>query len=409
MVAALLTAIGSWLPDIAQPPVDNGGMLLGVTHAQHSLDPSLPDAERQAGERILSASPMLQNQHIMGFGALNPEPSPGQYDWSSLDDRIGLIRRTQGTAVLTLCCAPDWMKGGKAGSTDWTKLTDAPLPEHYKDFAALAAKVAQRYPEVRYFQVWNELKGFWNTAGNTWDAKGFTDFYNQVYDAVKKVRPDAQVGGPYAVFTLFSSGNPNSMITGPYGRVDERVLAFYRYWNDHAHGADFVAVDGSTTTWDKGMQTTPAEADAFYTDVTRWVRNLTGLPVWWSEFYPTAAADNDQARSAATLDAIAHAEEAGAAAMLLWQPEASPDLPYGALWTDPGTGKVAPTSLTEAWQWLVPRLRAKTVKVVRDVEDNLLKFVGPSQTLTVNLSASAQLLHEGGTTITLGPFAVNLG
>ncbi|HVV11408.1 hypothetical protein [Amycolatopsis sp.] len=408
MVAVLITALGSWLPAFPARPVSEDGLLLGVTHTQYSLDSWLPAPDREAGERILGATPMMQNQHLMGFGVLNPEPSPGGYDWSSLDDRMALISRTGGIPVLTLCCAPDWMKGGEAGTTDWSKLTDAPLPGHYADFAELAARAAQRYPQVRYFQVWNELKGFWDETGNNWDAAGFTAFYNQVYDAVKRVRPDALIGGPYAVFDIYADARPSGL-AGPYGTVDRRVLDLYRYWNEHKHGADFVSVDASTRTKDQGLITSPAAASAIYADVTRWVHTLTGLPVWWAEFYPDAGADSDQARAAATLDAVARAAEAGAAAMLLWGPQAEDDLPYGALWTNPAAGAVEPTSLTAAWNWLVPRLRAKQVRVVRDVPGSLLKFTDAGQTLTVNLSGSARLLREGAATVGLAPFGITVG
>jgi hypothetical protein len=76
-----------------------------------------------------------------------------------LDSRIALIRRTGGTPVTTLCCVPDWMKGGRPGTTDWSKLEVAPAPGHYADFAALAATIARRYPFVRHFLflVWNEF------------------------------------------------------------------------------------------------------------------------------------------------------------------------------------------------------------------------------------------------------------
>ena len=71
------------------------------------------------------------------------------------------MRGTGGTKIITLCGAPDWMKGGKAGQTDWNKLEVAPTPNHYADFAQLAKQIALRYPDVQYFQVWNELKGMW--------------------------------------------------------------------------------------------------------------------------------------------------------------------------------------------------------------------------------------------------------
>lgn len=391
------------------------GMVLGVTHTQFSLDPQLAPRLRAEGERLLGATPLLQNQHLMGWGAGNPEPRPGSYDWSDLDVRMNLVERTGGTGVLTLCCAPDWMKGGPAGTTDWNRLAVAPLPGHYQDFANLAAEAARRYPRVRYFQVWNELKGFWDEHANTWDAAGFTTFYNAVYDAVKRVRPDAKIGGPYVVFTTYASTNPPSPLSGAYGSVDPRVLELVRYWHEHKHGADFVAVDASTATRDEGLIASTAEAGAIYSDVTRWVHGLTGLPVWWSEFYPEAPpdagdapGDADRARAVVCLDAVARAAEAGAAAMLLWRPQDDGELPYAALWTRPGSA-IRPTSLTEAWTWLAPRLRDRSVRVVRDEAAGLVRFEGGDGRLTLNVSGSSALLGSGDQVRTLAPYSLAFG
>jgi hypothetical protein len=406
MVTGLVTALVTWLPIgggvLGEPAAGPEDMTLGVTHAQYSLDSWLSPQDRANGEKILGATPLLQNQHIMGFGVGNPEPSPGVYDWSRLDERMNLITRTAGTPVITLCCAPDWMKGGKPGTTNWDNLAVAPQREHYADFAKLAAKVAVRYPQVHYFQVWNELKGFWDDASADWDITDFTDFYNQVYDAVKRVRPDAKIGGPYVVLNLFASTSHPSTMKGAYGVVDQRSLDAICYWNEHKHGADFVALDASTQTRDKGLITSPSAASAIYSDATKWAKDLTGLPVWWSEFYPDAPEDTDQARAVVTLDAVARAAEAGASAMLLWQPEASDDLPYSALWTKPPD--IKPTCLTEAWTWLAPRLKDGSVQVVRDVADDLVRFVDGTQTLTLNISASAALQGDEA----LPPFSITL-
>jgi hypothetical protein len=182
-------------------PIGISQLAMGVTHTQYSLDGWGDPTAVAAGKQVLRASTVFQNQHLMGWGADNPEPWPGVYRWASLDSRVKLMRDTGGTMVLTLCGAPDWMKGGTAGSTDWSKLDRAPTPGHYGDFARLAQRTALRYPDVRYFQVWNELKGFYNPALNRWDYEGYTAFYNRVYDAVKSVRPDARIGGPYVVLT----------------------------------------------------------------------------------------------------------------------------------------------------------------------------------------------------------------
>ncbi len=121
------------------------GLGWGFTHTQYSADQGA-DSGRKAASALLSGHPMPQNQHTMGWGAGNPEPSPGRYDFADLDRRIALMRRTGTAPVLTLCCAPDWMKGGEPGRTDWLQkaLETAPTPEHYKDFAALAGKIARR-------------------------------------------------------------------------------------------------------------------------------------------------------------------------------------------------------------------------------------------------------------------------
>lgn len=119
----------------------------GFTHTQFSADEGSKSAVERVEER-LGEQPLPQIQHIMGWGADNPEPVKGRYDFEEMDRRIDFVRATGGTPVVTLCCAPDWMKGGRSGadSTDWSQaaLETAPEPEHFADYAALAATVARR-------------------------------------------------------------------------------------------------------------------------------------------------------------------------------------------------------------------------------------------------------------------------
>ena len=162
-------------------------LALGVTHAQYSLDSGGNQEIVAEAKALLRSSCHYQNQHIMGWGALNPNPEPGIYRWESLDRRIALIRSMNAVPVITLCAAPDWMKGGQPGETDWSQIEVAPLPEHYHDFAKLAKLVAQRYPDVKHYQVWNEMKGFWSREANNWDYVNYTRMYNMVYDALKRL------------------------------------------------------------------------------------------------------------------------------------------------------------------------------------------------------------------------------
>jgi hypothetical protein len=369
-------------------------MELGVTHTQDSLDTSEPDQARSRGQAILANnSAIWQNVHLMGFGTLNPEPSPGQYDWSSLDTRMQLVKNTGGKTVLTLCCSPDWMKGGPDGATDWDKLERAPLPEHFQDFANLAAAAVQRYPQVERVLVWNELKGFYNDGQNRWDYEGYTALYNDVYKTVKAVRPDVQVGGPYAVISSLDTGQPDSSaLSGDWGVADQRSLDIVDYWLSNNVGADFIAVDGSTSTQRNTNPPSLDKGSQKYAAVDSWLRERTKLPIWWAEFYSDVpdgadAGASSPASAAADLATVGAMARSGAAGALKWAPQGSSSLKYAALWTDSTQddgGK--PTPLTSPWQWLVPRLAQGNVEIGHSPTQSLLAFRAPDGALVVNTS-----------------------
>jgi hypothetical protein len=335
-VVALLLALAAVQSALASevPPVR-----LGLTHGQHSINPwESPEAVARARALLASHPGTFQAQHIMGWGAGNPEPIPGQHDWRSLDRRIRLIRDTAGTPVITLCCAPDWMKGGVPGLTDWARLEVAPLRLHYDAFAELAAAVARRYPDVLHFQVWNEMKGFWDPLRNRWRYEDYTDLYNRVYRALKAVNPAIQVGGPYVHLTSLQpdvGGGRDSEVRGDWGMVDQRALDVLDHWLDHAAGADFVVVDGSAALRDGTFRVPPIESAEKLVAVAEWLRARTSLPIWWSEVAPVPyttsssyAVSDQQAQWRATIDAL---ERGGVSVGLLWQPESNAR--HTGLWT----------------------------------------------------------------------------
>ncbi|MEE1929250.1 xylan 1,4-beta-xylosidase [Streptomyces sp. TRM 70351] len=331
-------------PSAGPPRADLGW---GFTHTRASADGGT-DAARRRAVRTLTPHRLPQNQHLMGWGAENPEPSPGRYDFAALDSRIAFIRETQGVPVLTLCCAPDWMKGGRAGHTDWDDLEKAPLPEHYANFARLAGHAAQRYPQVRHFLVWNELKGFFDDERGRWDHEGYTELYNLVYAEVKRVRPDALVGGPYVVMDSVTGDSPHASaeLRGAWGSADQRALDAVRYWNTHRIGADFVVVDASSYTKDRRLLPDAFGATAKFTDIGRWVRGTTGLPLWWAEWYVEPGDAHDRrddwteghrlAVQAAGLIAMARG---GADTGLYWNPQLREGRCPGCLWE--GTGEAS--------------------------------------------------------------------
>jgi len=346
VISALVVACAVTTTTAQPPPVRSAAragtfvpLQIGITHTQVSADPWHDRALVAREKRLLARRRRPQNQHIMGWGVENPQPRPGQYRWAGLDRRIRLIRQTGGTPIITLCCAPDWMKGGTPGRTDWSLLERAPDPGHYDDFADLARRVALRYPDVRYFQVWNEMKGFHDARRNTWDIAAYTRMYNKVYRAVKSARPDAQVGGPYMPIDSWSTARRSSHpshLRGPWGVVDKRALNAITYWLKHNAGADFIAIDMSTATNDKGLTTDPFAALGKLRAVTRWVHRRTDLPIWIAEWYPLPQRGSFPLRKQDAIMSAGLATMAaeGVSMVLLWGPQrGQPDGCRGCLWT----------------------------------------------------------------------------
>ncbi|MGI5240388.1 GH39 family glycosyl hydrolase [Dactylosporangium sp. CA-139066] len=408
------TAGYNWAaPKIHRP--DPRTLAVGVTHTQNSIDDWGDPAASASARAVLTASATYQNQHIYGWGAGNPEPSPGTFDWSSLDRRMKLIRSTNGTPVITLCCAPDWMKGGRPGETDWDRLQVAPQPKHYADFAALAAAVARRYPDVRHFQVWNELKGFWDEARNRWDYEAYTKLYNAVYDALKAVNPAIAVGGPYVVLDLWANpkaGGYPSVLAGACGTIDQRSLDVLDYWLRYKHGADFIAVDAGSATRDGGRITATGVNSALFGALTQWLRQRTPLPVWWSEFHVGQATADGQAKLVArAVGALLHMVDQKAAVALIWQPQRDADQREAdspALWsaTDRQDGG-HPLAYAEA----VARLQQVLADPARDEavtwpvpELGLLR--GRSALLLVHLGTSRIEVTVQGRSLPLEPYEV---
>lgn len=336
---------------------------------------------------LLKGLARYANTPIMGWGVDDPWPDPTQSEptnWGSLDQRMKLILSTGATPVITLAEAPWWMKGQLQpdGTTqlltsadEWADIAYASrvLDNEMDAWLLLVQRVAERYMvppyNVRYFQVWNELKGYYDPITNAYDyttdsgnpsaqvaQHGYTSMYNLVYDRLTQVAKSLhiapasiKIGGPYVVMDTWSSSaqsNP-SHISKDYGTYDQRPLDVVQYWLQHKAGAGFITIDGGNGNKDNVNVTDPFTAAEKFADVTRWIRTLDThvypgagtLPIWWAEWYaapyvtpPDASYDN-AVKSYAIMKLI----EAGGAVALSW---GSPgDNPASAgLWTPTTVG-----------------------------------------------------------------------
>ena len=310
----------------------------GLTHTQRSIDSWGNSMAIRNAKLLLDSVVHYQNQHLMGWGSLNPWPDStitkaDNWNWSSLDNRIKLIRETNGVPVITLCGAPTWMHNPLLnGQTDWNALEKAPTKDHYDDFAHLCAEVARRYPDVLYFQVWNEFKGFYNPAKNRWDYENYTVMYNMVFDSLKAVNPEIMIGGPYVVMDSWSHSSIShpSSLRGEYGIMDQRPLDVINYWLQNKKGADFITIDGANINKNDIWLTDGFKASQKFVDVINWIRQRPGgesLPVWWAEWYAypenyvLGTSVNQNYLNAYMAAGMIKSIKAGYATLLMWQPQ----------------------------------------------------------------------------------------
>lgn len=356
-------AVASEKARIDAPADPAARMVVGWTHERWSPD-RIADPERaREAERVLKLAAPLQNANIQGWGMPAAMPAPDRFDFKALDARVAMMERTARWRVITLCCAPEWMKPPRAGEDERTRFEQAPRRDAFPAFAALAARIAARYPQVSHFLVWNELKGFWDASANRWDAAAYTELYNQVWKAVKAVRPDAQIGGPYVVLDSFAPGTPEaaqwgSAVKGPWGALDRRGLDVVEHWLKHKAGADFIVLDASVAP-KRGDMPEQRLGIGKFVAAQQWVRQRTALPLWWAEFYPSTRAWSGPAATPLIENAVDQAEAAGAAALLFWNPVCRGEAEYGddaCLWReDAHSGPVA----TELASRLIAATRAR--------------------------------------------------
>lgn len=388
-----------------------------------------------SAKSLLTSMDSFQNVALMGWGADDPEPSPGRYQWASLDNEVDVMGATVPASqrMITLCTAPGWMKVG-GESQEWN-MEAAVSPSYFQDFANLAALVAERYdgthkgangqllPKVDYFDVWNEMKGFLNASANTWDYQGYTTMYNDVYRAIKAVRPDARIGGPYAPVgagTAATTSDPSS-VQGAFGVVDYRDLDVLTYWLQHKVGAQFVSMDGGPAVTDESG----FASGQYFVAVVNWLRGLndtlypgaTTLPIVWSEFYSgldsTTGLALGQEAVAIDVSNIIQAGSAGVNYMLIWEMGGSPGglglFDGESVWSDTAdAGGGRPTALYSALRDLHDSFGPGTPIYQVSTSGPISALANRNSVLLVSHSPGGMTVEVNKTRVHMAPYAVTV-
>jgi hypothetical protein len=421
----------------------------GFTNADTTLydpwDGNDPTAVSRA-KGLVSGGLGLVNTQVMAWGADDPWPDPSQpgpTNWDELDAKVQLALDTGATPVLTLCEAPWWMKGQLNADGTTTLLTAGQewddiaynsrvLDDRMDDWLTLVQAVVERYLDTPYgvthFQVWNELKGYYNPATNAWDhdtsagdpsgpnAKhGYTYLYNQTYARIKataqamKVFPGSvQVGGPYVVMDTWSStdtSNPSDWTTA-YGNYDQRSLDVVTYWLANNAGAEFLTLDAGNTNRDANITDAFTAAEKF-ADIVTWVRGRSNLPVWFAEWYADPYSGTDANYDAAVKAySMLRFLDAGGATLLEWNGVGGGT--DAGLWTSTSTSSGGqPTPWYAACQLFHQHFAAGTTLLTTTASaPTVAALASPDTTLLVNKTPDTRLAVVNGTSVTLSPYQI---
>jgi hypothetical protein len=403
------------------------------------------------------------NTPIMAWGLPDPWPdpsTPNPTDWSSLDARIQTAIKLGETPVITLAEAPWWMKGEYEGhgktqlltvNDEWQDIAYSSriLDNKMSAWTHLVQAVAKRYMQppynVRYFQVWNELKGYFNPDTNSYDfttspgkpdganaTHGYTYMYNQVYSTLMNVatsqhiaQQDIKIGGPYVAVQTWSnaqtSSNPSALVE-QYGNFDQRPLDVLKYWLQHKTGAGFITFDASLENRDtmKILHQKPFDAADIFADTIKWIRSLnpklypgsTTLPIWLAEWYSWTETSGTSVTEDNALKAYTMMQfiQAGGGVTLSWNNFGNGASDFG-LWTSTqkaGGGQPRPWYFT--YQSLMTDFGSGTTLYKTSVSDpaSIGALVSNKKLMLVNKTANNITVSVNGKTITLTPYQVSI-
>ena len=411
---------------------------IGVTYMQYTLNPDGDPDSIARGKTLLTNAAFYHNIHIMGFGTDNPWPnklSPTPDNWGSLDARVQLARDCGGIPVITFFGWPTWMiDASVTNGTDWNRLESAPLDQFEAAAATLCAAVAVRYSDVVYFQFYNEFKGLWDpnlawTSGGTsgvgnWNYVKFTRMYNLAWNAVKAVRPNAKIGGPYLVIEGVGVSKigrtPSDWFE--YDPITPRNRAVLEYWMANKIGADFITIDRSTQSTGTSDVYSQAEVmqmvDWFSTIVTqlRTVPGYASLPIWYSEDYAWSVLfstqPSEEFQAALVAEMLSKELLVGVDVSLRWAPEREPGGTLQQNWFSSTrvSGGGQATKIYDVYKHFHQRFSPGTVmrQTTSSSPGVVSAIASDTHVLLTNKNSSQKTVAVGSNVAILAPYEVRL-
>ena len=370
---------------------------LGISHTNPAIDLGgtygVVQAAADRAKALLNGVPAINNVHLNAFGTDNPQHfQTSTNDWTSFDRRLTMTDGLGGDLCITLNSAPGWMQPRDATkdklAADGSWVTDVsrgivPTTSNYNAYAQLCVDALLHAQSggrtVKYVQVWNEMKGFYNSSLSQFDGRDLPEYENMYNAVVRKIRgtpslASIKIGGLYTTVsgsgakTKYGYSGPatwdplQDYVDGNGNQINHDRNTIKTFLTDSVAAntrPDFLCVDyGIVSTKDTNQWKTgdPAGPDKYspdnriqlaakdYRDVITAVSQVeqsagVSIPIWMSEYYglqrypnKTDAGQNgvinpDQYahdygsnRQEAALNALAYKGmiEAGATTALMW-------------------------------------------------------------------------------------------
>ena len=166
------------------------------------------------------------------------EPTQGNYNIAALDGAMTAMSQHKYNIVAYLVGSAPFASSAPAGATN----TDQYPPSDYNLFANRMTLLAQRYPQVNTWQVWNEPNIFWLPAA---DPVAYGSLMTTTANAIRAVLPDKNIGTAGMAYYSQMQDRTDLILTDlvDQGLASQNIIAAYHPYSAYPEGDDTSAMD----------------------------------------------------------------------------------------------------------------------------------------------------------------------
>lgn len=190
------------------------------------------DLARQQIERLKALG---LNWVRLGIHWMLIEPQEGQFKLEDIDRMMALVKQTGLRSITGVVGSPPFASSGPAGD----RYSDKFPPKDPKVFAQRMVFLAQRYPQVDVWQIWNEpnIPGFWYPKA---DPQGYAQLLAPSVVALRANVPGKGIAMAGMAYYSQMYGRDGLMLEamGKLGAYGLNIIAAYHPYTALPEGAD---------------------------------------------------------------------------------------------------------------------------------------------------------------------------